>query len=91
MNDDPAANDARDVTRVEEGEVYRWKNGEGIVFDDNYLHDAANDSDQVRVVLWVYVRRKLPFYLGWFNSFCLWVIRNDESMKKIRRNAQVKL
>jgi aspartyl/asparaginyl beta-hydroxylase (cupin superfamily) len=91
VNDDAAVNDARDVTRVGEGEVYHWKNGEGIVFDDNYLHDAANDSDQVRVVLWVDLRRKLPFYLDWFNAICLWLIRNDESWKKIRRNAEVEL
>lgn len=89
VNGDPAANDARDVSLIEAGEVYHWKNGEGIVFDDNYLHDAANDSDQVRVVLWIDLRRKLPFYLRWFNSACLWLVRNDESMKKIRRDAQV--
>ena len=91
VNDDPAVNEARDVARIDEGEVYYWKNGKGIVFDDNYLHDAANDSDQVRVVLWIDLRRKLPFYLDRFNAFCLWLIRNDESMKKIRRNAQVEI
>ena len=91
VNDDPVANSTRDETAIENGEVYYWKNGEGIVFDDNYLHDAANDSDQVRVVLWLDLRRKLPFYLDWFNIFCLWLIRNDESMKEIRRKAQVEL
>jgi aspartyl/asparaginyl beta-hydroxylase (cupin superfamily) len=89
VNGDPAANESRDVTRIEAGEVYRWKNGEGIAFDDNYLHDAANNSDQVRVVLWIDLRRKLPFYLSWFNNACLWLIRNDESMRMIRRDAQV--
>jgi beta-hydroxylase len=46
-------NSQRDTSSIVKGEVYHWHEGEGIVFDDNYLHDAGNDSDQVRVVLWL--------------------------------------
>ena len=63
-----ADNVKRDESLVENGEVYHWKNGEGIVFDDNYLHDAANYSDEPRAVMWLDVRRKMPFLLDLVQS-----------------------
>jgi hypothetical protein len=33
------------------GEPYTWKEGECVVFDASFLHDARNDSDRPRVVL----------------------------------------
>lgn len=89
VNGDTQDNRLRDPALIEKGEVYHWKNGEGIVFDDNYLHDAGNDSDQVRVVLWLDVCRKMPFYLEWFNRICLALAQRDASMKQIRENALV--
>jgi aspartyl/asparaginyl beta-hydroxylase (cupin superfamily) len=89
VNGDPADNAAEDEALVARGEVYHWKNGEGIVFDDNYLHDAANESDEVRVVLWLDLRRRFPFYLQLYNMLCLWFVHRDSSMKKLRENARV--
>lgn len=34
-------------------EVHRWREGEALIFDDAYAHEAWNHSDQVRVVLFV--------------------------------------
>jgi len=89
VNGDTEDNRKRDPALIEKGEVYHWKNGEGIVFDDNYLHDAGNDSDQVRVVLWLDVCRKMPFYLEWFNRISLALAKRDASMKQIRQNSLV--
>jgi beta-hydroxylase len=89
INADASDNARRDVSLIEKGERYCWKNGEGVVFDDTYLHEAANDSEQVRVVLWFDFRRKLPWYLDAFNRFCLFVIHHEPSVKRIRRNAIV--
>ena len=91
VNDDIAANSARDASAIEDGEVYFWKNGEGIVFDDNYLHDAANDSEEVRVVLWLDMRRKLPFYMRWFNALVLRLVFGEKSIQQIRSNAEVRI
>ena len=52
---------------IDQGEKYYWHNGEGVIFDDAYLHDAKNDSDEVRVVVWIDVRRKMPRWLQAFN------------------------
>jgi beta-hydroxylase len=91
VNGNAEDNAREDEALVEKGEVYYWKNGEGIVFDDNYLHDAANESSEVRVVFWLDLRRKFPFYLQLYNVLCLWFIHRDSSMKKLRVNARVKV
>ena len=44
---------------------------------------------QVRVVLGFDFRRKLPGYLDAFNRFCLFVVHNEPSVKRIRQNAIV--
>ena len=90
VNGNAEDNARQDEALVEKGEIYYWKNGEGIVFDDNYLHDAANESNEVRVVFWLDLRRKLPFYLQLYNVLCLWFIHRDSSMKKVRVNARVR-
>ncbi len=91
VNGNTADNASRDPSLVESGERYYWKNGEGIVFDDNYLHDAANYSDQPRAVMWLDVRRKMPFLLDLYNRICLALMRRDESIRKIRKNAAIEL
>ncbi len=89
VNGDRADNERRDPALIESGEVYYWKNGEGILFDDNYLHDAANYSDQPRAVMWLDVRRKMPLLLDLYNRLCLAIMRRDKSIRKIRRNAVI--
>jgi aspartyl/asparaginyl beta-hydroxylase (cupin superfamily) len=41
------------------GETARWEEGRSLLFDDGYDHHAWNDSDEVRVVLFVDVLRPL--------------------------------
>ncbi|NJN52103.1 MAG: aspartyl/asparaginyl beta-hydroxylase domain-containing protein [Gammaproteobacteria bacterium] len=89
VNGDAADNAQRDKDLVTRGEIYHWKNGEGIIFDDNYLHAAANESDEVRVILWLDMRRAMPFYVQWFNRLCLWLVYHDNSVEKIRRGALI--
>jgi ornithine lipid ester-linked acyl 2-hydroxylase len=89
VNGDRAQNELLDKNQIEFGERYYWKNGEGIIFDDNYLHDAANESDEVRVVLWLDLRRKMPFYIMPLNRLCLWLVYRDKSVEKIRRGALI--
>lgn len=70
---------------------YYWKEGEGVMFDDNYLHEAANESDEPRVVLFLDVARKMPWYANIINKIMLRVAMNDSSMASLRKNAVVKL
>ena len=89
INTDPDANRRRDPDAVVHGEKYHWHNGKGLFFDDTRLHDAANDSDQVRVVLWVDVRRKLPWWLDWANRGLLSLVVRSSFLAKLRNNANV--
>lgn len=36
-----------------DGETHHWREGEALIFDDAYEHEAWNHSDEVRVVLFV--------------------------------------
>ncbi|MGH8597347.1 MAG: aspartyl/asparaginyl beta-hydroxylase domain-containing protein, partial [Gammaproteobacteria bacterium] len=89
VNGNQAQNDLNDKDQIVNGERYYWKNGEGMIFDDNYLHDAANESDEIRVVLWLDLRRRMPFYVGFLNRLCLWLVYRDSSVEKIRRGAVI--
>ncbi|MEN3950755.1 aspartyl/asparaginyl beta-hydroxylase domain-containing protein [Iodidimonas sp. SYSU 1G8] len=87
INADPADNATGDKSLVERGEKYFWKNGQGVMFDDAFLHDAANGSGQVRVVMWLDIMRRMPLHLRLFNRFCLLFFQLDPSIRRIRKNA----
>jgi ornithine lipid ester-linked acyl 2-hydroxylase len=83
---------ARDGDReaIAQGETYHWHNGEAVLFDDTFLHDAANETDQVRVVLFLDVARKMPWPLALLNRLFLWIAHQDKSVREIRKNATIK-
>ena len=58
------------------------------MFNDNYLHDAANESDQVRVVLWLDMKRKMPPILNAINSFLLGTGHVSPTLYNIRQRAE---
>jgi ornithine lipid ester-linked acyl 2-hydroxylase len=87
INVNPVYNAPCDRCLIDKGEIYYWKNGEGVMFDDTFLHDAHNNSDQVRVVLWLDVARELPWRLHLFNLLVLLIAHEDESVKEVRRRA----
>jgi len=90
VNADPHQNAQRDTSAIVKGEVYHWREGEGIVFDDNYLHDAANGTDRERIVLFLDLKRPMPLPVDLFNRGVIWIVHRDASMQKIRRNAIVR-
>jgi beta-hydroxylase len=44
--------------------IEHWRYGRSLVFDDTFEHEAWNDGDEIYVVLFVDVIRKLPWYLA---------------------------
>jgi len=79
-----------DRAAIEQGEKYYWHEGEAVLFDDTFLHDAANETDRVRVVLFLDVARKMAWPLALLNRLFLWVAHQDKSVREIRRNATVR-
>ena len=53
-------------------EVYRWREGEAVVFDDAYEHEAWNYADKTRVVLFVDFVKPLRFPA----NFVSWLLMN---------------
>jgi len=91
VNVDQGDNARRDKALIERGPKHYWRNGRGVMFDDTNLHDAANESDEVRVVLWLDVARKLPRALALYNRALLAAIYHEPSIRRFRENAVVRL
>jgi ornithine lipid ester-linked acyl 2-hydroxylase len=77
-------------SRIRVGEDVRcWEEGKSMIFDDSHPHEAWNDCDSQRVVLFVDVERPLPFPLSLLNRVIIWIIarsdRVEESMRKVRK------
>ena len=59
-----------------DGERYFWKDGEPVIFDETYIHLAANQTDHQRIVLFCDVERPLytkPVQLlnRWFGRYVM--------------------
>jgi beta-hydroxylase len=91
VNVDRADNAKKDKSLIERGPKHYWENGRGVMFDDTNLHDAMNDSDEVRVVLWLDVARKLPRVLDLYNRALLKAVYYEPSVRRFRENAVVRL
>ena len=59
------------------------------MLDDTFMHEAANESDEVRVILFLDVARRMPWYLDLFNRIVLFVVHRDGSVKSIREAARI--
>lgn len=46
-----------------------WQEGKGMVFDDSYDHEVWNETEEIRVVLFIDFLRPLPFYQDKLNRF----------------------
>jgi beta-hydroxylase len=42
-------------------EIYNWKNGEDIMFDDTIIHSVENNSNEPRIILFLDIERPQVF------------------------------
>ncbi len=80
--------------RIRVGKDVRcWEEGKSLIFDDSHLHEAWNDSDSYRVVLFVDFLRPLFFPLSFLNRIMVWRIGTTEfvtgAMARIRNPAMI--
>ena len=57
-----------------DGQIHSWRDGQGLLFDETYLHHARNDTDRPRIILMCDVERPLgPVgrIINAFNKFAL--------------------
>jgi beta-hydroxylase len=65
-------NDDRCFIEVD-GQRYSWRDGEGVVFDETFLHWAQNTSDQNRIILFCDIER--PMRYRWAQAVNRWLGR----------------
>jgi beta-hydroxylase len=65
-------NDDRCFIEVD-GQRYSWRDGQGVIFDETYIHWAENASDSDRLILFCDVERPMRF--GWMQSVNRWLGR----------------
>lgn len=46
-----------------DGEDYSWRDGQAVMFDETYIHEAYNKTDETRVILFCDIER--PMRYGW--------------------------
>jgi beta-hydroxylase len=61
-------NDDRCFIEVD-GQRYSWRDGQGVIFDETFIHWAENTSGQDRVILFCDVERPLRFGMGAVNRW----------------------
>lgn len=55
---------------IVDGETYSWRDGESVVFDETYVHEAHNNSEENRIILFCDVERPLKW--RWAEAFNRW-------------------
>jgi beta-hydroxylase len=61
-----------DKCKIRVGQEIRiWQAGKSLIFDDTFPHEAWNDTDEIRVVLFLDFIRPLPFPLSIFNKILI--------------------
>jgi ornithine lipid ester-linked acyl 2-hydroxylase len=66
------------------GQVEHWEEGHSLLFDDGYEHFAWNDTDGVRVVLFVDVIRPLRQPADQINRALIWAIGRSPYIRDAR-------
>lgn len=64
------------------GERRHWREGESLLFDDSFPHSAANESDTIRVVLFLDFPRPLPPLVAMVNRYVIRLISATESARR---------
>ncbi|AXI04286.1 lipid A hydroxylase LpxO [Aquirhabdus parva] len=57
-----------------DGERYSWRDGQGVMFDETYIHYAENGTDENRIILLCDIER--PMTARWAQAFNHWFARN---------------
>ena len=65
---------------------HHWSEGESIVFDDTYLHEVRNDTNQERIVLLVHFERPMGALGRAVHRLVLFLLRRTAFVKDALRH-----
>lgn len=71
-----------------DGKTRHWQEGESLIFDDTYLHEAWNNSDEIRVVLFMDILRPLKFPGNILNAGILNLIKRSAYIQDAKKNQE---
>ncbi|QHQ34848.1 aspartyl/asparaginyl beta-hydroxylase domain-containing protein [Algicella marina] len=75
---------------VIDGETYHLKEGDDLLWDDTFMHEAINRSENPRIVLLLDVfRGDHPWWLGWLSRYILFLASMGQRFKGMRKRATV--
>ncbi|MDZ8026296.1 MAG: aspartyl/asparaginyl beta-hydroxylase domain-containing protein [Nostoc sp. DedQUE01] len=61
--------------KIRVGEDFRyWEEGKSLIFDDTFCHEVWNDTDEIRVILFLDFIRPMPFPLSLLNQVIIQLI-----------------
>lgn len=63
-----------------------WQPGEALIFDDALEHEVHNDTDEVRVVLFVDFLRPCRWPINWLNRLLVFAARFSPAVQGARKN-----
>lgn len=73
------------------GEEYHWEEGKGVLFDDVFLHEVKNLSQEYRIVLFLDVKRKLPMVLKMPDKLVHFIATFSPRYLKAKRTGTLKM
>jgi ornithine lipid ester-linked acyl 2-hydroxylase len=68
--------------------IVHWEEGKSVMFDDTYQHEVWNETNQVRVVLFMDVVRPLKRPYDVFNELVMQAVKRTAYVQDARRNQQ---
>lgn len=67
-------------------DIRHWEEGKSLIFDDTFDHEVWNDTDGVRVVLFLDVIRPLPFPWSSWNNLMIKLISWTPEIQRASKN-----
>ena len=69
------------------GQKYIWKENKGIIFDDLYIHYVKNPTNQLRVVLYLDIKRQSDsYFINKLNDLGIYLIENSILFNSFLKN-----
>lgn len=73
--------------KIRVGEDIRyWEEGKSLMFDDTFPHEAWNDTDDIRVILFVDFIRPMRFPFSWLNQLMIQLIARSPYIQSAKKN-----
>ncbi len=63
-----------------------WEEGKSLIFDDSFRHEAWNETDGVRVVLFIDFVRPVKFPFSLINRIAIWLIAMSPFIQDVKAN-----